>query len=523
MHKKLFLKLFVFLILFSAAFLWFLIGYQFFNLDRCHYDEGIVSYGATRILKGDIPYRDFWTLYAPGHFYLLAGTFKIFGISINVERLLTVTILSLISYSVYSFSSKFISKKFALLGFFFTLIWLKSYVVYSRPIQPAMLFCVLALIPVLNYIQVNKIKWLLVSGILIGVTTLFRQDFGFYIFIAIFLVVLLHNLKISFGNNTMVIIKMSFKKISFLIAGIFIVIVPFVVYFYFNLALLEMIRDAIMFPIKIYPKVRYLPYPKLSVNNIMFYIPFFILFVTFIRLLMVKWRRKVEIESKIWIMTICFFLVLGFLNYVRVRSEHSHLLPAMVPVILLAIFILDDVFKKNLLKFPNFILNIIFIVSFISMFIAVKPSMSYKNVFNLNIKRAEGFYDNSNLAYSQMKAIEFIREKTTPDEKIFVVNTKHNVAVNSDVMFYFLSERDSATKYYELHPRITDTKMVQKTIIQDIKKHNVKYIIQWVRDENLKEPNESSKSSGVFLLDEFINKNYKIEKDFGEYLILRKI
>jgi len=90
-------------------------------------------------------------------------------------------------------------------------------------------------------------------------------------------------------------------------------------------------------------------------------------------------------------------------------------------------------------------------------------------------------------------------------------------------MFYFLSERDSATKYYELHPRITDTKMVQKTIIQDIKKHNVKYIIQWVRDENLKEPNESSKSSGVFLLDEFINKNYKIEKDFGEYLILRKI
>ena len=37
-----------------------------------YYDEGLVLLNATNILHGDIPYRDFWTLYAPGYYYLLA-------------------------------------------------------------------------------------------------------------------------------------------------------------------------------------------------------------------------------------------------------------------------------------------------------------------------------------------------------------------------------------------------------------------------------------------------------------------
>ncbi len=41
------------------------------------YSVGIV--GAFRILDGDVPYRDFWTIYAPGQFYVLAGLFLVFG------------------------------------------------------------------------------------------------------------------------------------------------------------------------------------------------------------------------------------------------------------------------------------------------------------------------------------------------------------------------------------------------------------------------------------------------------------
>src|SRR5262245_48132784 len=48
--------------------------------------EGIPAVGAQRILHGELPYRDFWTMYAPGSFYLLAALFKLFGSHLTVAR-----------------------------------------------------------------------------------------------------------------------------------------------------------------------------------------------------------------------------------------------------------------------------------------------------------------------------------------------------------------------------------------------------------------------------------------------------
>jgi hypothetical protein len=49
------------------------------------YDEGIVLLGADRVLRGDVPYRDFWTLYGPATFYLPAAAFRLFGETVLVE------------------------------------------------------------------------------------------------------------------------------------------------------------------------------------------------------------------------------------------------------------------------------------------------------------------------------------------------------------------------------------------------------------------------------------------------------
>ncbi len=34
------------------------------------YDSGIILTGGMRILNGELPYRDFFTMYAPGQFYI---------------------------------------------------------------------------------------------------------------------------------------------------------------------------------------------------------------------------------------------------------------------------------------------------------------------------------------------------------------------------------------------------------------------------------------------------------------------
>src|SRR5262245_44199697 len=57
---------------------------RYTNLDA---DEGIVLQGAQRIVEGQVPYRDFFSFYMPGHYYLAALLFRVFGSSLFVARL----------------------------------------------------------------------------------------------------------------------------------------------------------------------------------------------------------------------------------------------------------------------------------------------------------------------------------------------------------------------------------------------------------------------------------------------------
>ena len=100
--NKIIYFLFIF-ILFLFAFSYFLYGYKFLHFRRFLYDEGITLYGAELILEGNIPYCDFWTLYPPGVFYLLAIGFKIFGINLAVQRMLSAIILALTTVSIFIF------------------------------------------------------------------------------------------------------------------------------------------------------------------------------------------------------------------------------------------------------------------------------------------------------------------------------------------------------------------------------------------------------------------------------------
>ena len=67
------------------------------------YDEGIIVYGATRVMHGEIPYRDFWTQYSPGQLYALAGLFRLFGVQIAVERWWDVVIRALLALAAFTF------------------------------------------------------------------------------------------------------------------------------------------------------------------------------------------------------------------------------------------------------------------------------------------------------------------------------------------------------------------------------------------------------------------------------------
>ena len=145
-----------------------------------------------------------------------------------------------------------------------------------------------------------------------------------------------------------------------------------------------------------------------------------------------------------------------------------------------------------------------------------------RNKYKIDIPRANGFYDTSEYAQSVVAAVKYIQNNTKKDEKIFVGNLRHDRLVHNDMIFYFLAERLSATKYYQFEPGFTTTRRIQQEIIKDLIRNNVQYIVLWNASENLYEPNESSISSGIKDLDNFIQENYSIEENFGYHLIAKR-
>jgi len=93
-------------------------------------DEGLAVSGALRVLEGQIPLIDFYS-YTPGRYYLLAGFFKVFGVTIASERMMWIVIMTSRNFLAYVVASNLLSRSVSLV-FALTLAlipgpWFKSF------------------------------------------------------------------------------------------------------------------------------------------------------------------------------------------------------------------------------------------------------------------------------------------------------------------------------------------------------------------------------------------------------------
>ena len=88
------------------------------------YDEGIMLVAAMRVAAGQISHRDFYAIYGPGQFYILARLFKLFGQTILVERIVDLIFRSLVVATVHAIASSYFRKSIAAASSLPTLIWL---------------------------------------------------------------------------------------------------------------------------------------------------------------------------------------------------------------------------------------------------------------------------------------------------------------------------------------------------------------------------------------------------------------
>jgi 4-amino-4-deoxy-L-arabinose transferase-like glycosyltransferase len=141
-------------------------------------DEGILLQGATRVLDGQVPYRDFFSFYTPGSFYFLAAPFRVFGNSFLVARMSLALIGASCSVVTYVLARRVCSRAISVLaavlattvGTAFRFEVLHNY--YSTG------FACLAVYSAIRLVETKNRRWGVATGSLTALTFLFEQSKG---------------------------------------------------------------------------------------------------------------------------------------------------------------------------------------------------------------------------------------------------------------------------------------------------------------------------------------------------------
>ncbi len=146
--------------------------------------EGVAYVSAQRVLEGQIPYRDFWTIYAPGSFYLLAGVFSVFGSSVFVARLTSALLMGVVGLSLYGHGSRYARRWLAILIALVAIVALFPRARYYSTYPPLLAALLPSLLATTVYFRNGSGKWLFASGAACSLAIVFKHDVGCYVALA---------------------------------------------------------------------------------------------------------------------------------------------------------------------------------------------------------------------------------------------------------------------------------------------------------------------------------------------------
>ncbi len=505
----------------------FILQFIAFDTNINFYDDGIILVGAQRVLAGELPYKDFWTMYSPGQFYILAYFFKYFGESVFWLKFLGILSKSLIACFSFIYLAKFLKFNSSIIISIFLTLLLIAVRNDAFPVFPS-LACSMIAIYLISENEKSSFLAFFFCGLFTGFSTLFRHDIGFYTFLTTMAL-----LPIEFilnKNNFYTCYRDLLKKYFLLFLGVSLVSIPVLFFFLQRVDLNELYLNLIYFPSKIYILTRSLPFSsvfeigKIDYINYAVYFPFVIILpaVFFI------WLRANENVTRFFSLLLVFSFLLSVKGLVRV--EFIHMLQAVIISIVLLFIMMFYFFKKKFLIVSSlvffiaafFILPILISsVGFFKTNIAQKFQLENSSL--LNCFNSAGLNNNCFAIDPKYKAaLMYVAENTEENDYLYVGPSRHDKIYINPIALYFLANRKPFTKWHESHPGLQTTKSIQQKMIGEMASQPPKLIILDSQWDNVSEPNQSSVSSEIYDLDIYISENYFTVQEFGSLEVLKR-
>jgi len=510
------------------------------NFGKVFGDVAVTA--AERVQAGDIPYRDFWTMYAPGSFYLLALLFTLFGNHYLVSTIAASALCAAAACVCYRLVADLLGRTWPALVcalVFFAASYSTVYYLSLGPYPPTVLLVLLALHSMVHYYRSGKTARLFAAGLATGAAIVFKHDVGGYTAIAITAGLLLAHaprLRTPAGLPVSPV-----RELLLYSSAVALVAVPVALYFAV-VAGPDMWRDLIVFPATDFRITRGEHYPELIpanlhddwwlrtvfnfLNYLKYALPFLMFVVALASMLVAAMNRKGQTVP-----VMATFAVAYLLHYSSAHIQiNTNIISLALYGTMLGAMAYDQAERhmksrgRVLLRTAGIAFSLVLFMSYFSEAFYSRLRDVQASVV-LTLPKVSGLRVSPDMRDTLTRLVSFIDSHVPPGKKIFVGLHRHDTVVIGDGKMYFILDRANATRQDQLHPGIVDTAKIQREMIRDLQRNDVEYLVirHVFDDEALDRLRENWKkslpNSGATELDSFIMEHYRRLESSGQYEI----
>jgi hypothetical protein len=145
------------------------------------------------------------------------------------------------------------------------------------------------------------------------------------------------------------------------------------------------------------------------------------------------------------------------------------------------------------------------------------------NMAGIDLPDANGARTTQADAHALEALDEAVRHRSRPGSYMLSAPPRYDRVRVGDTLLYTLLDRRNPTRYDVVQPGVVTTAKVQREMRADLERTRTALVVRWVAPvAEATEANGSGKSSGVTLLDDYINARYGRVGKYGDYVLMQR-
>ncbi|MEM7689271.1 MAG: glycosyltransferase family 39 protein [Pseudomonadota bacterium] len=488
------------------------------------FDDGIILTNAQRVLAGEVPHRDFYSNYGPGQPYAVAAIMALFGPDLFAARAYGAVTMALSVALGYLIVSAQLKPKISLAVAGIAALWMIGSDFHLYPIYPPLILIFLAVLLLMRPEAFSE-RWpILLAGMCAGCVALFRYDTGFFV-LAAELIFIVFAAKPTAGLLERV--RSAFWPCILAGLGSALAFFPFAISFLLVAPLEPFLRDILEIS-GVYREMRGLPFPGLSElvakpAKMGVYFPFFITIIAIADLLrgpnVSQSGEQPNQQRRLFLLEMILTLFTTILIYkglVRVSVIHSIL--AIIPGTFLAGVVAQRWMNASgaLRSFANALLAMSLLPAWMFSVEPVREALSRPSqttfgwAAGVDDARTDCPQEHPTLLPEDYEIVSRFLERHVPeDERILIGLSRHDRVFVNPMVLYASANRLPATMWAQYDPGVQTTRSVQEEMVRDLQSAGVRWVVRDGNFDDIREPNGSARSSGVTLLDDYLDAAFR--------------